>query len=53
MRSILCVLGMGAMLCGADAQLFDAIRNGDTAKLQGLLKSGVDPNQRHETVRLR
>ena len=49
MRSILCVLGMCAMLCGADAQLFDAIRNGDTAKVQAMLKSGADPNQRHET----
>jgi ankyrin repeat protein len=36
------------MLCGADAQLFDAIRNGDTAKLSAMLKSGADPNQRHE-----
>ena len=49
MRSILGVLGMCAMLCGADAQLFDAIRNGDTAKVQAMLKSGGDPNQRHET----
>ena len=48
MRPILGVLGMCAMLCGADTQLFDAIRNGHTAKVSALLKSGADPNQRHE-----
>ena len=49
MRSILCAMGLCALLSGADTQMFDAIRNGDTAKVQAMLKSGADPNQRHET----
>lgn len=49
MRSILFAVSMCAVLPGADTQMFDAIREGDTAKLQALLKSGADPNQRHET----
>ena len=48
MRSILCTMSLCAMLSGADAQIFDAIRNGDTAKVKTLLKSGADPNQHHE-----
>jgi ankyrin repeat protein len=49
MRSILCAMSLCAVLSGTDTSIFDAIRNGDTAKVQALLKSGADPNQRHET----
>ena len=48
MRSILCAISLCALLSGAESSMFDAIRNGDTARVQALLKSGADPNQRHE-----
>lgn len=48
MRSILCAISLCALSLGAETSMFDAIRNGDTAKVQTLLKSGGDPNQRHE-----
>ena len=48
MRSILCAISLCALLSGAETSMFDAIRNGDTARVQALLKSGADPNQRHE-----
>ena len=48
MRSILCAISLCALLPGAETSMFDAIRNGDTVRVQGLLKSGADPNQRHE-----
>ena len=34
MRLILCSMSLSALLSGADTQMFDAIRNGDTAKPQ-------------------
>src|SRR6476646_10485668 len=49
MRSILCAISLCALLSGAESSMFDAIRNGDTARVEALLKSGADPNQRHET----
>jgi ankyrin repeat protein len=49
MKSVLCAIGLCAALSGADGQVFEAIRNGDTVKLTAMLKSGADPNQRHET----
>ena len=49
MRSILCAISLCALLSGAETSMFDAIRNGDTARVQAMLKSGADPNQRHET----
>jgi len=49
MKSILCAIGLCAALSSADGQMFEAIRNGDTAKVTAMLKSGADPNQRHET----
>ena len=49
MRSILCAISLCALLSGAETSMFDAIRNGDTARVEALLKSGVDPNQRHES----
>ena len=48
MRSILCAISLCALLPGAETSMFEAIRNGDTARVQALLKSGADPNQRHE-----
>ncbi len=48
MRPILCVISLCSLLSGAETSLFDAIRNGDTPRVQALLKSGADPNQRHE-----
>src|SRR4029078_3951263 len=44
-----CAIGLCAALSGADGQMFEAIRNGDTVKVTALLKSGADPNQLHET----
>ena len=49
MRSILCAISLCALLPGAETSIFDAIRNGDTASVQALLKSGADPNQRLKT----
>ena len=49
MRSIISAMALCAVLSAADTQMFDAIRNGDTATVQALLKSGADPNQRHES----
>jgi len=48
MKSILCAIGLCAALSGAESSMFDAIRNGDTAKVTAMVKSGADPNQRHE-----
>src|SRR6478672_6308277 len=49
MKSILFAIGLCAAMSGADGQMFEAIRNGDTVKVTAMLKSGADPNQRHET----
>jgi ankyrin repeat protein len=49
MRSILCAISLCALLPGAETSMFDAMRNGDTARVQALFKSGADPNQRYET----
>ena len=49
MRSILCAISLCALLPGSETSMFDAMRNGDTARVQASLKSGADPNQRHET----
>jgi ankyrin repeat protein len=49
MKATLCVMSLCGMLARADTQLFDAIRTGDGAKVQALVKAGADPNQRHET----
>src|SRR4051812_5895382 len=45
MKGILCFLGLCAALRGGDAQLLEAIRNGDAAQVRAMLKSGADPNQ--------
>jgi len=41
-------ISLCALLSGAETSMFEAIRNGGTAGVQALLKSGADPNQRHE-----